>query len=206
MLWVRRALQVTVIETARRALSQRVRLGSSATFLNPLLHLFGPRDSCELSVGLSALIVRKGSVGRGPFVVVGIRTRAGAARQLRPCRPESKPSAGSNERHESRSRPSCGPCDRIQCSEGSVIVVSGGSSGRSRITRHEDMRMSAKKVGRIASGPASMTDQILEQIPTPVMAVDRKLKITYMNAADRRFLGKSWLRSKSSRSGRRSAL
>lgn len=33
--------------------------------------------------------------------------------------------------------------------------------------------MSAKEVGRIASGPASMTDQILEQIPTPVMAFKR---------------------------------
>ncbi len=42
--------------------------------------------------------------------------------------------------------------------------------------------MSEKKVGRIASGTASMTDQILEQIPTPVMAADRELKITYMNA------------------------
>lgn len=37
-----------------------------------------------------------------------------------------------------------------------------------------------------------MKTQILEQIPTPVMAVDTDLKVTYMNAAGRNFLGKSW--------------
>jgi rsbT co-antagonist protein RsbR len=52
--------------------------------------------------------------------------------------------------------------------------------------------MSAKEVRGTASETASMTDQILEQIPTPVMAVDRELKITYMNTAGRQFLGSSW--------------
>jgi rsbT co-antagonist protein RsbR len=35
-------------------------------------------------------------------------------------------------------------------------------------------------------------EKILEQIPTPVMAVDTDLEIIYMNAAGRDFLGKSW--------------
>jgi rsbT co-antagonist protein RsbR len=35
-------------------------------------------------------------------------------------------------------------------------------------------------------------EQILEQIPTPVMAVNTDLEIIYMNAAGRDFLGKSW--------------
>jgi rsbT co-antagonist protein RsbR len=39
---------------------------------------------------------------------------------------------------------------------------------------------------------SGMKEQILEQIPTPVMAVDTKLNVTYMNAAARNFLGKSW--------------
>jgi len=34
--------------------------------------------------------------------------------------------------------------------------------------------------------------QILEQIPTPVMAVNKELEIIYMNAAGCNFLGKSW--------------
>jgi rsbT co-antagonist protein RsbR len=34
--------------------------------------------------------------------------------------------------------------------------------------------------------------QILEQIPTPIMAVNTDLEIIYMNAASRNFLGKSW--------------
>ena len=37
-----------------------------------------------------------------------------------------------------------------------------------------------------------MAAEVLEQIPTPVMAVDRDLKITFMNAAGRNLLGKSW--------------
>ena len=35
-------------------------------------------------------------------------------------------------------------------------------------------------------------EQILEQIPTPVMAVNTDLEIIYMNAAGRNFIGKSW--------------
>jgi rsbT co-antagonist protein RsbR len=34
--------------------------------------------------------------------------------------------------------------------------------------------------------------KILEQIPTPVMAVDTDLNVIYMNAAGRQFLGKPW--------------
>ena len=34
-------------------------------------------------------------------------------------------------------------------------------------------------------------EQILEQIPTPVMAVNTDFEIIYMNAAGRNFLGKS---------------
>ena len=34
--------------------------------------------------------------------------------------------------------------------------------------------------------------RILEQIPTPVMAVDRDQKIIFMNAAGRLLLGKPW--------------
>jgi len=37
-----------------------------------------------------------------------------------------------------------------------------------------------------------LQEQILEQIPTPVMAVNNDLEIIYMNAAGRDFLGKSW--------------
>ena len=39
---------------------------------------------------------------------------------------------------------------------------------------------------------SAIQEQILEQIPTPVMAVNRDLEIIYMNAAGRNFLGKSW--------------
>ena len=52
--------------------------------------------------------------------------------------------------------------------------------------------MSAKRTDQPVSGAAAMRDQILEQIPTPVMAVGRDLKITYMNSAGRQFLGKPW--------------
>lgn len=37
-----------------------------------------------------------------------------------------------------------------------------------------------------------MKAQVLEQIPTPVMSVDTDLKISYMNAAGRKFLSKPW--------------
>jgi rsbT co-antagonist protein RsbR len=39
---------------------------------------------------------------------------------------------------------------------------------------------------------SAIQEQILEQIPTPVMAVNTDLEIIYMNAAGRNFLGKSW--------------
>ena len=39
---------------------------------------------------------------------------------------------------------------------------------------------------------SGIQEQILEQIPTPVMAVNKDLEIIYMNAAGRKFLGKSW--------------
>ena len=39
---------------------------------------------------------------------------------------------------------------------------------------------------------SGLKEQILEQIPTPVMAVNTDLEIIYMNAAGRNFLGKSW--------------
>ena len=38
--------------------------------------------------------------------------------------------------------------------------------------------------------------RVLEQIPTPVMAVDRDLRITFMNAAGCRFLGLGWTQIK----------
>ncbi|MEE9913922.1 MAG: PAS domain-containing protein [Deltaproteobacteria bacterium] len=37
-----------------------------------------------------------------------------------------------------------------------------------------------------------LMEQILEQLPTPVMAVNKDLKIIFMNKAGRGFLGKSW--------------
>jgi rsbT co-antagonist protein RsbR len=39
---------------------------------------------------------------------------------------------------------------------------------------------------------SGIQEQILEQIPTPVMAVNKDLEIIYMNAACRKFIGKSW--------------
>jgi rsbT co-antagonist protein RsbR len=39
---------------------------------------------------------------------------------------------------------------------------------------------------------SEIQEQILEQIPTPVMAVNNELEIIYMNAAGRNFTGKSW--------------
>jgi rsbT co-antagonist protein RsbR len=38
----------------------------------------------------------------------------------------------------------------------------------------------------------SLAVQMLEQIPTPLMSVNHDLKVTYMNAAGRQFLGKAW--------------
>ena len=52
--------------------------------------------------------------------------------------------------------------------------------------------MSEKNSGEAASGADSMKEQILEQIPTPVMAVDRELKLIYMNSAGMQFLRKTW--------------
>jgi len=37
-----------------------------------------------------------------------------------------------------------------------------------------------------------LAEQVLEQLPTPVMAVNKELQIIFMNAAGRNFLGKSW--------------
>ena len=39
---------------------------------------------------------------------------------------------------------------------------------------------------------SAIKEQILEQIPTPVMAVNTDFEIIYMNSAGRDFLGKSW--------------
>lgn len=51
------------------------------------------------------------------------------------------------------------------------------------------MSESSKKEIQIHS---EIVEQILEQIPTPVMAVNKEFEIIYMNAAGRNFLGKSW--------------
>ena len=51
------------------------------------------------------------------------------------------------------------------------------------------MNATSKKEDQADSG---IQEQILEQIPTPVMAVNTDLEIIYMNAAGRNFLGKSW--------------
>ena len=51
------------------------------------------------------------------------------------------------------------------------------------------MNAKIKKEDQVHSG---IKEQILEQIPTPVMAVNTDLEIIYMNAAGRNFLGKSW--------------
>ena len=52
--------------------------------------------------------------------------------------------------------------------------------------------MNTKNTQQAASENASTMQQILSQIPTPVMAVDRDLKLTYMNTAGLQFLGKAW--------------
>ncbi|MGD9176274.1 MAG: PAS domain-containing protein, partial [Desulfobacterales bacterium] len=51
------------------------------------------------------------------------------------------------------------------------------------------MNAEIKKEDQVDS---EIKEQILEQIPTPVMAVNTDLEIIYMNAAGRGFLGKSW--------------
>lgn len=38
----------------------------------------------------------------------------------------------------------------------------------------------------------ALAEQVLDQLPTPVMAVDKDLKIIFMNRAGRTMLGKSW--------------
>ncbi len=43
---------------------------------------------------------------------------------------------------------------------------------------------------RVTKKPLSLAEQILEQIPAIVMAVDTDMKVTYMNAAGRRYMGK----------------
>ena len=50
------------------------------------------------------------------------------------------------------------------------------------------MNATIKKEDSVHSG---IKEQILEQIPTPVMAVNTDFEIIYMNAAGRNFLGKS---------------
>ena len=51
------------------------------------------------------------------------------------------------------------------------------------------MNATIEKTDPVDSG---IKAQILEQIPTPVMAVNTDFKIIYMNAAGRDFLGRSW--------------
>lgn len=48
------------------------------------------------------------------------------------------------------------------------------------------------KIKMEGQADSAIQEQILEQIPTPVMAVNTDLEIIYMNAAGRNFLGKSW--------------
>ena len=55
--------------------------------------------------------------------------------------------------------------------------------------KEKKMNAKIKKEDQAHSG---IKEQILEQIPTPVMAVNTDLEIIYMNAAGRDFLGKSW--------------
>jgi len=55
--------------------------------------------------------------------------------------------------------------------------------------KERKMNATSKKEDQADSG---IQEQILEQIPTPVMAVNTDLEIIYMNAAGRGFLGKSW--------------
>jgi rsbT co-antagonist protein RsbR len=55
--------------------------------------------------------------------------------------------------------------------------------------KERKMNATIKKEDSVHSG---IKEQILEQIPTPVMAVNTDFEIIYMNAAGRNFLGKSW--------------
>jgi hypothetical protein len=52
--------------------------------------------------------------------------------------------------------------------------------------KERKMNVKSKKEDLTHSG---IQEQILEQIPTPVMAVNTDLEIIYMNAAGRTFLG-----------------
>jgi rsbT co-antagonist protein RsbR len=55
--------------------------------------------------------------------------------------------------------------------------------------------MEASMSQQIFSGDGTyheLQEQILDQLPTPVMAVNTDYEIIYMNAAGRKFLGKSW--------------
>jgi len=45
---------------------------------------------------------------------------------------------------------------------------------------------------KIGKADFLLAEQVLEQLPTPVMAVNKDLQIIFMNAAGRNFLGKSW--------------
>jgi len=51
------------------------------------------------------------------------------------------------------------------------------------------MNATIKKEDQVDSG---IKEQILEQVPTPVMAVNTDFEMIYMNAAGCDFLGKSW--------------
>jgi rsbT co-antagonist protein RsbR len=52
--------------------------------------------------------------------------------------------------------------------------------------------MNKKQGEQVGAMDSAMANQMLEQIPTPLMAVDRDLKVTFMNDAGRRFLDKPW--------------
>ncbi len=49
-----------------------------------------------------------------------------------------------------------------------------------------------KKTEKSHDSTLSLTRQILDQIPTPVMGVDMEMKVTYMNHAGLSILGKEW--------------
>ena len=49
-----------------------------------------------------------------------------------------------------------------------------------------------EKIKTESQADSAMQAQVLEQIPAPVMAVNKDLEIIYMNAAGRKFLGMPW--------------
>ncbi len=51
------------------------------------------------------------------------------------------------------------------------------------------MNTEKEKTGKVGF---VLAEQVLEQLPTPVMAVNTELQIIFINAAGRNFLGKSW--------------